>query len=294
MKKLANIIVIIFLPLLNFSQTSKLEMFIPRNTEKYTNEVKYILSSDQIVVNGIVQSEWIEVDSLFPGIYTIEIIKNDTLLFKMSNIVLKEDTVSDYAVCYTEPIYYPIDDGIIYPEMESYFGLLYGPNIYNEDPYTFGSFTCKMGVICNIGHYLKYLNLGYIFGGEVVYTAFNNDTTMYPPTPVKFERYFNFNLNFGFYNRISLYDKYKSESKRGMEIDIGGTYDFPISFRHVYKRSKQKTITKGLHQYNNFSAFCRVGYFPFSFVFEYRIFDFIKGEFPEEPKFKIGITFMYE
>jgi len=154
------------------------------------------------------------------------------------------------------------------------------------------SFSYNLGVNYNLAEYGKHFSFWFLYGAEYAYTAFNNDTTLFPPSPVKHERYSNLNLNIGFFNRVSFFETYQNSVTESWVFDLGVSYNFPLVFRHMYNVDDRKFVTKRLHQFKNFSAFSRLSYRYIAITGEYRIFDYVKGDFPEAPKLRLGVSFL--
>lgn len=293
MKKSILLIILSIVTLAAFCQTGKLEIILCFS-EYYDFKVddKYILySGDSLVSEDFLGEEsMIEIDSLKPGVYNIELYINDTLFLRRYNIVCKQDSVSQYTIDVENPYFKSKYDTI--SDLEIYSGLFYGPNIINESPYIMGSFSYNLGVNINLAKYCKHFSSWLIYGFEYAYTAFNNDTTMYPPAPVKYERYSNLNLNLGFFNRFSFFKSDENSITESLVLDLGLSYNFPIVFRHMYNIDNRKFVTMGLHQFSNFSVFSRFSYGSVAITGEYRIFDYVKGDFPEVPMLRLGVSFL--
>lgn len=293
MKKSILLIILSIVSLAAFCQTGKLEIFLSAYGDYNCDiEGKYLLySGDSLVSGGYIFEEIIiEIDSLMPGVYNIELYRDDTLFIRRYNIVSKQDTISQYIIDIGNPSFESENDTI--SDLEIYTGLFYGPNIIKENPYVLGSFSYKLGINNNLANYGNHFSFWFLYGVEYTYTAFDNDTTMYPPAPVKYERYSNLNLNVGFYNRFSFFKSSENEITEGLVVDMGLSYNFPIVFRHMYGIDNRKYVTKGLHQFNNFSVFSRFSYGYIAVTGEYILFDFVKDDFPEVPKLRLGVSFL--
>ncbi len=290
MKKTIIHIVFIFATVNVFAQTGRMEVIMANSFDcECCDECKYVLfSEDNPVIEGFIQGETLEIAELNPGVYDLEIYRNDTLLIRRHNMMSKPDTISNYLIDIGEPYYEPIYKAI--PNFEGYIGLSYGPNMINEDPFIKESYILNMGIGSIMLKYGKHFSLWFLYGVEYVYTAFNDDTTMYPPAPAKNERYSNFNLNLGFYHKISFFESQGGKSVEKVSVDLGAMYNFPLFFRHAYNIDKRKFSTRGLHQFKNFSAFGRISYKNVALTCDYRLFDFVKGDFPEVPKLTLGVS----
>ncbi len=253
------------------------------------DECKYILfSGDSPVAEGYILEENLEIEDLNPGVYNLDIYRNDKLIIRRYNVVSKQDSISSYVIDVGKPYFESKYMGI--PDFEEYIGLLYGPNMNNDDPFINNSFSLNMGIGSRMIKYGNRFSLWFLYGVEYAYTAFNDDTTMYPPAPVKNERYSNINLNLGFYHKVSFFESHGNKSRETVAIDLGALYNFPLYFRHAYNIDKRKFSTRGLHEFKNFSAFGRISYKSVAVTCDYRLFDFVKGDFPEVPKLRMGVT----
>ncbi len=291
MKRIILLVLVTMSSLNAFCQTGKLELYLAASDycDIYGEYILY--SEDSLVNKGCYFGEGLfEIDSLNPGAYNVEFYYNDTLLFKRYNLIAKQDTISQYTIGIDTPYFKSKNDSI--PDLEFYTSILYGPNIINKNPYVMGSFSYNLGVNFKITEYWRHFSFWFIYGAEYVYTAFNNDTTMYPPSSVKHERYSNFNLNLGFYNRLSFFEKYNNSISESWAFDLGVSYNFPFIFRHMYNVDDRKFVTRRLHQFSNFSVFSRFSYRSVAITGEYRLFDYVKSDFPEVPKLRFGISFI--
>jgi len=78
-----------------------------------------------------------------------------------------------------------------------------------------------------------------------------------------------------------------------LTLDIGALYNAPIIFKHIVRYdNNKKIINNGLHQFTDFRAFVNFGYSEVLVYCEYRLFDFIIGNYPELPKYSRGLKFL--
>jgi hypothetical protein len=74
-------------------------------------------------------------------------------------------------------------------------------------------------------------------------------------------------------------------------LDIGIKYNLPLYARGVAKNGNQKLTTKGIHNYKDFSAIARIGYW-WGFIYgEYRFNDILSSPYENAPNLTIGIRF---
>jgi hypothetical protein len=230
----------------------------------------------------------IVIPELEPGTYHLSIYRNDTLLLKRYNIQPRPDSITSYVLNVEKPFHDPSYKTL--SEFESYLGLFYGPSIIDENPFIRNSFGLDFGVAGRMGRYGNNFSVWAFYGFDYTYTAFSKDTMMFPPGPAKYERYSNLNMSLGLFHRISLIESYGLNEEESFALDLGAKYNLPLYFRHAYNYEKRLFNTRGLHQFKNFSALARLSYKAVGITCEYRIFDYVKGDFPEPPRLKLGIT----
>jgi hypothetical protein len=226
-------------------------------------------------------------DSLTEAYYTITLLVNHVQRFSHINIEVKPGKTTDiyqyYTLNYvdTEP-----EDSAIHLDFSPF--ILYGGNEtegkevkpiqasitagFNSSPYWSLS---------------KNFAFGALIGSSVSYTSFEKDTV----PGKKFERYFGLDFNTGLFFRINSGNAY-TKPEKGFIIDAGAYYALPLLFRHAYSFNNTRIQDRWIHQYTNFYAFARVGIKPVSIQAEYRLCDFILGNYPELPKFRVGIALL--
>lgn len=73
-------------------------------------------------------------------------------------------------------------------------------------------------------------------------------------------------------------------------LDIGAAYYAPIAFRHITRYEDNKKISNArLHQFTDLRAHVDFGYSPLIFFAEYRVIDFLIGNYPELPRYNFGL-----
>ena len=260
-------------------------------------------SIDTVYYEGFQQSKLVELDSLQSDIYKITIFNNKaqsepiitkyiSLLPNVSktiNIDLsieetieKFDTVSRYTIRKQKnegqlSIGYFNNDWVnkISP-IKNNFSL--GLTVYY-----WSAFSKHFGILGGYG-------LGISQHYFVKDTMFANS----PQFQKKFERYTNFKLNCEIKFRISSGNQQLDGTLTSkVIIDIGAGYYLPIAFRKVINYSENtKVINKYIHQFTDFRAFINFGFVPITFFCEYRLSDFLIGNYPELPKYDVGIRLL--
>ena len=127
---------------------------------------------------------------------------------------------------------------------------------------------------------------------KLVWHNLNRDTTI-ANEKYKAERYFGYYLSAFVYNRLII-NKQRKTGFPGLFLDLGVGYEFPLYFRYMYKiDSDHKTTMSRIHRMNEFVGMARLGFDVISIKATYRFSDIIKNNYPEPPKFKIGIEFNF-
>ena len=85
---------------------------------------------------------------------------------------------------------------------------------------------------------------------------------------------------------------YKKKRLKGLFFDLGVNYNFPLYFKHVvgYEGNEKKVRGK-IHRFTDFRGFARIGWHPVQLSFEYRYVDFVKGDYPQVPRYFVGLSF---
>lgn len=109
-----------------------------------------------------------------------------------------------------------------------------------------------------------------------------------PNQNYRHERYFYSNVKIGFYLRFTTFNM-KQTHKGGMFLDLGANYHMPLIFRHVGLYENHKDITRQLHKFNDVSLTARIGTDKFAIYGQYRLFDFVKNNYPQTPQLSFGI-----
>ena len=168
--------------------------------------------------------------------------------------------------------------------------LLTGNNFVNRNAVFNGynEFGFKIGVLTTTG---KYISFGQQFGSSMNYTYFNRNNSLVPYLEKDSEKYYYWNINYLVFTRLTTFNN-KTWNTKGIFLDGGISYNFPLMFRYVVTEGNTKVVTSRIHRYNDFSGVIRLGYKPISIMFEYRLTNFLDEEYPEQPKIKLGISLM--
>lgn len=139
-------------------------------------------------------------------------------------------------------------------------------------------------------------HLGFSEGIGLGYNQYNfkHDTSFVntPQFNTINEKYNYLDAHFDLKFRISSGNQQLNNMPTGWIIDIGLTYYVPVIFKHVIKFEDNKKLTNSrLHQFRDLRAFINLGYSHFSVFYEYRLSDFVLGNYPELPKYNAGIRF---
>lgn len=214
---------------------------------------------------------------LIEEVRKVEVIEN-----KKTSIIFSPPTINTYDIYY---------DSIYSDNFFATLNISTGNNFVNPDDLTFSGYN-QFGIhIGGTARLFKFAEIGQQFGSNMNYTYFNESKSLYPDVVKETEKYYYWNLSYMIFLRATLYNNHKK--RKGLFIDGGISYNFPLLFRHVLVKENTKTVTKKIHHYNDFSAVCKLGYQPVALTFEYRLTNFLDKKFPEQPKMKLGISFIF-
>ncbi|MFZ5552918.1 MAG: hypothetical protein ACOZCO_07365 [Bacteroidota bacterium] len=136
----------------------------------------------------------------------------------------------------------------------------------------------------------KYIGIFGSYGFMFSQSYFTDDSSLVSLQNRFWERYSGLNLIAQFGIRTST-RSLQSNIFDGPMLDLGITYYFPVIFRHTAVYPHQKYHQFNIHQYTDIRVFSNLIYDDFGIFIEHRILDFINGQKPELPKFRIGISF---
>lgn len=131
------------------------------------------------------------------------------------------------------------------------------------------------------------------FGLQFSQSYFKDDSSLVSLNDRFWERYSGLNFPFRFGLRTTSQSSWQTLFG-GIIFDLGISYYLPVLFRHTAIYSHKKISAFNIHQYTDLRAFITIGVPDGGLFFEYRITDFINGNKPELPKFRIGINFFID
>lgn len=222
------------------------------------------------------------------GEYNFKIIRNDTLIKRLYNIEVQDGKVHTY-FSYTESNYTrDIADTIVDEIFTTTFNYLSSLN--NPEFSELLNREFRVAVLQGASFILnKNIEVGIKGGSEFSLTDFKNDTSLVGLIGVKRERYFDWNLAIEPTIRFSTNNRRSYETK-GLFVELGACYHFPLVFRHVYSLNQFKYTQSRIHNFNNLEGVLRLGYEEFSIMASYRFFDIVKGGLPQLPKLNVGLS----
>lgn len=169
----------------------------------------------------------------------------------------------------------------------------FGHNFINKDNNFSTSFTNGIDE-GGLYAFAPYFGWGFSLGTSYTSTYINKHASFHEHIDIDHERYIYWDFHAGTFIRFSFEDLYdQSGDMGGFFIDLGARYSLPLIFRHVVVDGNVKTKTKGIHQFTDISAYARIGYEPFTLFAEYRITNYLKDPYFEQPQLHLGIAFTF-
>lgn len=311
--KILPILLFSLLAFSGFGQTGKLELsFSDENRFKRSSDSMYYdlhISNQDTVINKSLLVEWESgetvIDSLPPGDYLLRINLPvmDSLLIYQRSVTIKPRKITVlniYLEVYEDerPMGDLTREEIVTDRIERQFEGGYFNNRWMEtNAALIHSFSASYS-----GHYWmsfsKHVGILLGCGFGVNHSSFSKDTTFFnaPQFEKQYEYYNYLNLDPEFKLRFTLKNQQHSNDYfvKGLILDIGARYQFPLMFKHVGRfTGNTKIVESGLHQYSDLRLFANIGRAPVLVFAEYRPFDFILGNYPELPKYTIGLKFIF-
>lgn len=118
-----------------------------------------------------------------------------------------------------------------------------------------------------------------------------NSDTLLTSIPHQKERYFQASGGLDFYLRY-IFNVQGLRNYRGAFMDVGAGYSLPYYFSYTYfTEDHLKTVRNHIHNFKDFSAMVRIGYYIGSIKATYRFTDIMKDDFIQPPKFTLGLEF---
>ena len=222
------------------------------------------------------------------GKYEINLTSGDTINQTVKNVIIKTDTITKVVFTSTSIYYTPAKDSIYWLRPILAYQFLTGSHFINNNDnfnnYFDINFCGQAAAVIT-----KHLSIGYQIGNSFSYTYFDRDNTLSTLENFDSKKYFNWDLNFSILSRITTFN-YKKHTYKGVYIDAGFCYNFPLVFRHIVKYANTKVSTKHIHNFNDFSTTLRIGYSILALTYKYRLTNFLKEGFTEQPKINIGLS----
>lgn len=238
------------------------------------------------------------VDTLPVGTYSVSCYMNQSkdITQTINGVQIKRFKITDLTLDLPKPNYYDdrmSNDTSITVSNKAVVSMhfLTGNSFVNKNN-TFSGYNqigVKFGMLNEI---MKHISFGQQVGSNISYTYFNTTNSLEPSIIKDSEKYTYWNFNYMIFVRLTTFNN-KTWNTKGLYLDGGISYNFPLMFRHVMRESDTKIVTNKIHRYNDFSAIFRLGYKPISLMFEYRLTNFLDKNYPEQPKMKIGVAFMF-
>lgn len=227
-------------------------------------------------------------DSLPEGEYNVKIYRDGYFVMHRFKLEVKRSKKNTYSIDFYEPYEKELADTIIdeiFTTTVNYLSSLNNPEFSSLINREF-----RIAVLQGESFIVnKNIEVGIKGGGELSLTDFKNDTSLVGLTGVKRERYFDWNLAIEPTIRFSTNNRRSYETK-GLFLELGACYHFPLVFRYVYSLNQYKYTQSRIHNFNNLEGGVRLGYQEFSLMASYRFFDVVKGSLPQLPKLNVGLS----
>lgn len=227
--------------------------------------------------------------NLSPGKYRVEISCEGEpfVTYYQMDVFENETTWINYDSGFYAEDNYDEDKNILYPIVTQNVGLLYGPRVGSPLPFQSDNVEFKQSISVQFKA-TRFFNIGTRIGTDFRWTIFDRDTLFTSVPDMKNERYFNWNLSGGVFFRFGNVRKLNSPH---FVLDIGADYYLPLYFRHIYNVGNSKIAQRKIHHFNDVRVFTRIGNSYLQFLVEYRLFDYVRGGYPQTPKWIFGINF---
>lgn len=260
-------------------------------------------NKDTLYSNGFTTEDYISLDTLYSGTYKINIYNNkrQNELYFTKYISLPPDTIIYLHINLDSNEELVYNDQVLNQEIEDkeevQFTLGYLDSRWIEkNPVIINNFS--LGVTAY--YYAPFAkHFGFLIGVGAGFSQhyFSKDTSFMKSnlSKAKYERYSNLKLNIEAKFRVCSGNHRKSRHSRPMlTLDVGAGYYFPILFRHVANYDAgQKTVNRFIHQFTDVRAFVNFGFYPVTVFAEYRLSDFLIGNYPELPLYNVGLRFLF-
>lgn len=301
MKKIFLVFILV-LPITMYGQVSKLNLVFNNSLDKDSTCYRLCITN----MADTVVNEWVytdvdkELDSLTPGTYKIQLSKcsdpAEGSITKSTKLYANRTTEVTFELFYDET-HSEIDEEtrkeIIKDREEILYNLSYLNTNWVEKS-TSLKFNANAGfTVYKWFSFSKHVGFLAGFGFGFGHYGFVKDTTFMKVSPSrKIYEYYNY---LDGHTDIKLRLTFKSQQKEYYPdpmafIDVGAIYYAPVAFRHIARYdNNSKIVERSLHQFTDVRGYINVGILPFSFFAEYRSLDFLIGNYPEFPKYNVGI-----
>lgn len=136
------------------------------------------------------------------------------------------------------------------------------------------------------------IQLGFRYSPLKIKWMTMHSDTLITNIPHTKERYFEASTNVSLYTRFIFTTQQNNHGYRGLFLDIGAGYSLPYYFTYTYFTEEHtKTSTNHIHNFNDFQAMARIGYYWGSIKATYRFTDILTDDYIQPPKLTLGIEF---
>jgi hypothetical protein len=264
----------------------------------YDNDYRVIVQrTTDTIVDARMDYDYDEmIDSLQPGNYNLSVYSEFEGQHRefTRDFVLQADSITKLNISFydDETVISVHDDLYSCEHVDFVASLGYFNNKWLEDK---PAVTSCISAGFSGGHWWAFSpHAGFVLGGGLGFThgSIAKDTT-FADLP-------GWNKRYEYYNYLDAHLDVKFRFSAGNQqlnefnpakwmIDLGASYYFPIAFKHITRfTGNQKLTGSFIHQYTDCRLFVNFGYAPALFFVEYRLFDFILGNYPELPTWNFG------
>ncbi len=136
------------------------------------------------------------------------------------------------------------------------------------------------------------IQLGFRYSPLKIKWMTMHSDTLITNIPHTKEGYLKVSTNVSVYTRFIFTTQQNNHGYRGLFLDIGAGYSLPYYFTYTYFTEEHtKTSTNHIHNFNDFQAMARIGYYWGSIKATYRFTDILKDDYIQPPKLTLGIEF---
>ena len=291
-----------------FAQKGSLKIEFGGQIENDTSTKQYevvlrILKNDDTIYTQFHDRNTVEIFHLAPGNYSLRISNTDTEALEIERkftIEAGKQSYIDLDLNIYESKYLsssPNCDSLHEVEaIKEHFlpeiNLIYG-NPFSFDPQNpvKNEFTFGMGGGMTYAFW-NHLAVGFHIGGNFSHAYFSKDSSLVTLQNRTFERYTYLTMPIGVRLLFSSGNQNNEDSKPGFLIDVGARYYAPILCRHIARYSADKIQHQNIHQFTDLRIHAGIGIYPLEFFAEYRLMDFLLGNYPEMPKLRVGLKIL--